>query len=154
MEALFACLISLIACNLQKFLHLLHPCSVHLILHCCYRSGWFQLHCCTHEQMLHLINTLQNMFTNLTTDFSSQNIDASEEERLSSLNAVPYRFHYDDTNHKLIILAFRMQQISFWRKKECVAADMNSSNDTLQHMARTWRLLCISCISFGTKGST
>jgi hypothetical protein len=51
--------------------------------------------------MLHLINTLQNMFTNLTTDFSSQNTDASEEERLSSLNAVPYRFHYDDTNHNI-----------------------------------------------------
>jgi hypothetical protein len=47
-----------------------------------------------------------------------------------------------------------MPKISFWIKKECVAADMNSSNDTLQHMARTWRLLCISFISFGTKGST
>jgi hypothetical protein len=53
------------------------------------------------------------MFTNLTPDFSSQNTDVSEEERLSSLNAVPYRFHSDDTNQKLIILAFRMPQISF-----------------------------------------
>jgi hypothetical protein len=53
------------------------------------------------------------MFTNLTTDFSSQNTDALQEERLSNLNAVPYRFHSDATNQKLIILAFRMPQISF-----------------------------------------